>query len=189
MLSFVEVFIIFVMILIMFMFIKNKYSEVEYFKSDIDARFYLVRKLPDMDQAADFLANINMDLIKLVRHMIAKYPNNKDVVQLYNNYNPTAVSEGSPDSGYTSYSINKGEKIVLCIRQKNKSFVDKNVVMYVAIHELAHAMTSEIGHTALFWNNFKLLLENAIEINIYTKQDFNNTPEEYCGIQINNSII
>ncbi len=189
MLMFVEVFIIFTMLIILFMFIKNRYSEVEYFKSEVDARFYLVRKLPDMNQAANYLADVNKELITLVRHMVAKYPNNKDVIQLYNNYNPNAVSEGSPDSGYTSYSINKGEKIVLCIRQKDKSFVDKNIVMYVAIHELAHTMTTDVGHTPTFWNNFKLLLENAIEINIYSKQDFANVPEEYCGIQINNSII
>lgn len=186
---FVEIFIIFVMILIIIMFIQKHYGEVEYFRSDVDDRYYLVRKLPDMSEAANFLAEINSKLVKLIRHMVAKYPDNSDVVQLYKNYNPAALSEGSVDSGYTSYSINKGEKLILCIRQKDKTFVDMNVVVYVSIHELAHIMTKEIGHTSTFWSNFKFLLNEAILIGIYEKKDFKNEPEEYCGIQINNSII
>lgn len=187
--KFVEVFIIFVMILIIIMFIQQHYGEVEYFKSDVDDRYYLVRKLPDMGGAADYLADINKKLVSLIRHMVAKYPDNKDVEQLYLKYNPSALSEGSADSGYTSYSINKGEKVILCIRQKDKSFVDKNIVTYVAIHELAHIMTSEIGHTTTFWNNFRFLLNEAVAIGIYEKQDYKSDPQEYCGIKITNSII
>jgi WLM domain len=62
------------------------------------------------------------------------------------------------ENGYTSYSVNKGEKIVMCVRQKDNSLVPKNVVMYVGIHELSHIMTSDIGHTPEFWDNFKFLL-------------------------------
>ena len=186
---FVEIFIVFVMVLIVIMFIQKHYSEVEYFRSDADDRYYLVRKMPNMSEAANYLADINDRLVKLIRHMIAKYPDNADAIQLYKKYNPSALSEGSVESGFTSYSINKGEKLILCIRQKDQSFVDKNIVMYVAIHELAHIMTKDIGHTSAFWNNFKFLLNEAVSIGIYIKKDFKNKPEEYCGIQINNSII
>ena len=186
---FIELFVIFVMIIIIVMFIQRQRGEVEYFKSSIDERYYLVRKLPDMKEAADYLADVNKKLVNLVRHMVAKYPDNSEVIQLYKNYKPDAISEGSADTGYTSYSINKGEKIILCIRQKDKTFVDKNIVLYVAIHEIAHVMTKEIGHTKAFWDNFKFLLDEAIKIGVYHKQDFNNKPEEYCGIEINNSVI
>lgn len=186
---FIELFVIFVMVVIIVMFIQRQRGEVEYFKSSVDERYYLVRKLPDMKDAADYLADINKKLVKLVRHMVAKYPDNDDVLQLYKNYKPDSISEGSADTGYTSYSINKGEKIILCIRQKDKTFVDKNIVMYVAIHEIAHVMTKDVGHTKSFWSNFKFLLEEAININVYNRQDFNNIPQEYCGIEINNSVV
>lgn len=185
----IELFVIFVMAVILIMFIQNHYGEVDYVQSSLDNIEYLVRNLPDKQQAADYLADINNKLKKLVRHMFAKYPNNSDVKQLYTNYNPDAVSEGSVESGYTSYSVNKGEKIILCIRQVDKSFVDKNVVMYVAIHELGHLMTPEIGHTQRFWKNFKWLLEEAIDIGVYTKINYAKEPSEYCGISITNSII
>ena len=187
--NFFELFLVFAMILIIIMFVQNHYGEVEYIKSKLDNRLYLVRKLPQKQEAADFLADVNIKLQKLVKHMMAKYPDNKEVTQMYNNYNPNSLSEGSVESGYTSYSVNKGEKVILCIRQVDHTFVEKNVVMYVAIHELAHIMTTEVGHTDTFWKNFKLLLEEAIKLDIYKKVDFGTKPQDYCGIKITNSII
>lgn len=186
---FIELFVIFVMTIILVMYIQNHYGEVEYVVSDIDKRSYLVQKLPDKQEAANYLARVNQDLYKLAKHMIAKYPNNPDVHQLFKNYNQDALSEGSVESGYTSYSVNKGEKLILCIRQKNKQFVEKNVIMYVAIHELAHIMTPEVGHTPAFWENFKFLLKEAISLDIYKKINFKDNPHEYCGISITSSII
>jgi predicted metal-dependent hydrolase len=171
------------------MYIQNQYSEVEYVISKIDGRRYIVRKLPDSQEAADLLAKVNKDLLSLVKHAMARFPQNDDIIRLYENYNPNAISEGSIESGYTSYSVNKGEKLILCIRQKNNSFVDKNVLLYVAIHELAHIMTKEVGHTDSFWNNFKFLLKESIDIKIYNKVDFNQAPKDYCGIQITSSVI
>ncbi len=188
--NFVELFIIFVIIVILIMYINSVInSEVEYVKSKVDGRMYLVRSLSDKQKAADMLAEINQDLQKLVKHMIAKYPENNDCKRLYANYNPDAISEGSPDSGYTSYSVNKGEAVIICIRQKDNSFVDKNIVLYPAIHELGHIMTSEIGHTPLFWNNFKWILKESVSIGIYKKVDFDNKSEDYCGIKIKSSVI
>lgn len=188
--SFVEVFILVIIVLMLGMYANNTLNaEVEYFQSDVDKRKYLVRSLPDKQQAANMLAEINRDLMTLIQHMRTKYPDSEDVKRMYRNYNPSAMSEGSPDSGYTSYSVNKGEKLVICIRNSDNSFVDKNVVMYPAIHELAHIMTHEVGHTKLFWENFQFLLKEAVEIGLYKKIDFKNSPTPYCGITIKSSVI
>lgn len=187
--GFAEGFAIFIMIVILVMYIQNYYNEIERVVSKVDGRKYIVRKLDDSQQAANLLARINKDLLALIHHMMAKYPNREDAKRLYQNFNPDSISEGSIDSGYTSYSVNKGEKIILCIRQKDNSFVSQNVLMYVAIHELAHLMTEEVGHTDTFWDNFKFLLEEAIKINLYVKVDFNNAPKDYCGIKITTSVI
>ena len=180
--------IVILAILIMYVYGDGGSSEVEY-KTGLDGRRYLVRSMPDSQAAADLLADINMDLVLLVQHMVAKYPNNDDVLNLWRKFDPLTVSEGSIESGYTSYSVNKGEKIILCIRQRDDSFVDKNVLLYVAIHELAHIMTHEVGHTTLFWGNFRFLLNDAIDIGVYRRVDFDNRPEDYCGIQIASSVI
>lgn len=46
----------------------------------------------------------------------------------------STLSEGCSEYGYTSYSVKKGEEIVLCIRKSNNYFVDINTK-----HEL-HAL-------------------------------------------------
>ena len=82
--------------------------------------------------------------------------------------------------------LKKGEKIVFCLRSRdeNEELVDPNVLMFVALHELAHVMTKSIGHTKEFWDNFRILLRNAIKLNIYKRVNYNEKPVEYCGVKI-----
>ena len=186
--SFTEAFILFVMVLIIIMYVRQHYGEVELFDAS-DGRRYVVRKLPDRERAAELLVGINDRLTRLVQHMVAKYPGDRDVERMHANYNPDAMSEGGTEVGYTSYSVNKGEKIVMCLRQPDNSFVDENVLTYVAVHELGHLMTDEVGHTPKFWANFRRLAADAIEIGVYARVDFGRTPEPYCGIKITSSVV
>ena len=188
--TFTDVFIFCIMGLILLMYVRKYYTEVEYLTSHVDGKDYLVRKMPDSQEAADRLAKLNILLVELISHVVAKYgEDNPDIVRLSQRFNPEAVSEGGMESGYTSYSINKGERIVMCIRQTDGTFVDENVVVYVAIHELAHIMTPEIGHTPAFWANFRFLLREAVETGIYEKMDYKKFPRDYCGIRISSSVI
>ena len=81
---------------------------------------------------------------------------------------------------------NKGEKIAFCLNRKKEGgqLIDLNTLTFVAIHELAHVMTKEEGHKLVFWQNFKFLLENAKEANIYQPVNYKQTPKEYCGMKI-----
>ena len=45
-------------------------------------------------------------------------------------------------------------------------------------------MSSSVGHTDEFWENFKFLLDNAVEQKIYTPVDYKNDPQPYCGMDI-----
>lgn len=191
-LSYTEYFVIFIIVFILGVFIYTHMdSEVEYVRSTVDGRAYLVQSLPDKQKAADMLASINADIITLIKHLQRKMPDAEITKLLYKNYNPNAVSEGSPDSGYTSFSVNKGEKLVICIRHndKTKSFVEKNVIMYPVFHEVSHLACREIGHTPLFWETFKVVLQEAINVGLYTKIDFKSRPEPYCGIKITSSVL
>lgn len=187
--DFIGAFVLFVVAIVVFMWVQSKLQEVEMVKSAVDGRTYLVRKLPDSQAAADMIARINQKNQQLIKHMIAQYTDNPAVRRLYERYNPDSLSEGSPDSGYTSYSVNKGEKIVLCVRQSDMSFVDFNVLLYVTVHELAHLMTASTGHTKEFWDNNKFLLKQAVQLGLYEKTDYGASPVAYCGIRIQQSVI
>lgn len=180
--------LIFLMVTI-FIFLESKSSDVTYVVSSVDNRKYLVRNLPDKKQAANILANTRKKLVSLCDILEEKYSKNKSIIRLIRNFRPDNLIESDGGSKYTSYAVNKGEKIVFCLRSRNskEELVDENLLMFVALHELAHVMTKSIGHTDEFWNNFKFLLKHAIENNLYQKHDFRKKPEKYCGTTITDS--
>jgi hypothetical protein len=65
-----------------------------------------------------------------------------------------------------SYTINK-KKVYLCLKDENGEYYDDNMLMFVAIHELAHVLCDEIGHTDKFQNIFQDLLNKAADLEIY----------------------
>jgi len=77
----------------------------------------------------------------------------------------------------------------MCLRQRDESeqLVDDNILIFVALHEMAHIGTVSIGHTKEFWNHFAWLLEQAEKLDIYTFQNFAAHPVEYCGVHITDS--
>jgi predicted metal-dependent hydrolase len=161
----------------------------EYVTSTIDERKYLVRSLPDKQEAADLLAETSEELHKLIKHMEKMNPKDPRTERLVINFNRDSICEGVDSNEYTSYSVNKGEQIIFCLRQKDKNntLVDLNTILFVGIHELAHLCTVSIGHTDEFWENFRWLLQEAIQIGVYTEQDYKSKPQKYCGINITSS--
>jgi predicted metal-dependent hydrolase len=189
--QFLAIFLIAIIIFISYIYYESKFSDVSYTKSDIDNKEYLVRNLPDNVQAANTIALICKRLLKLKNHLQEKYPNNTITKRIVKKLNLKNISEGAYDVKYTSYSINKGEKIVLCLRSRTEPNVNKlepiNILMFVTLHEVAHIGTESIGHTNEFWNTFKFILKESIDINIYKHHDFEKDPKEYCGTTITDS--
>lgn len=183
--------IVLIMALCAVFYVKEHFSEMEYVRSSVDGRRYLVKNLPDSQAAADLLARLNERLGKVVEHMVKTDGNNPDVKRLKRNYNPDHISEGDDDTSYTSYSINKGEQIVFCIRSRDSKAKLENIntLMYVGTHELSHLMTKDVGHTTAFWANFKILMEQAVQLGLYKKIDYEEKPKDYCGIKITSNVL
>jgi hypothetical protein len=162
--------------------------DMSYVKSTVDDNSYLVRNLPDKLEAANRLAEVRSRILRLMTHFKQSKTDNQIALDILKNFDadPTRFSESTPDSSYTSFTLNKGEKIHVCLRQKNSSqdLVDVNVLTFVTLHEVGHIGTREIGHTPLFWNNFAWILKQAEELGIYEFQNFAEQPVPYCGISI-----
>jgi predicted transcriptional regulator len=169
---------------------KGKY-EMAYVESTVDNKKYLVRNMKDKEEAANRMAKIRSKLLRLMKHLEQTYKDRPFVKQIVKNFdaNPERFTESTPDASYTSYSVNKGEKIFMCLRQRDEeeNLVDDNILVFVALHEMSHIGTSSIGHTKEFWNHFAWLLEKAEKLDIYTYQDFAAHPVEYCGVFITDS--
>ena len=161
---------------------------LEKVKSRVNGETYMVRSLPDKEDAADLLANIATQLTLLMRHLEKTAPDDGRAKRFLELFNPQRISEGPESNKYTSYSINKGEKIVFCLRHKPKDdLVDLNTMMFVALHEIAHICTTEVGHPPSFWSNFQWLLKESVNIGVYKDQNFKEQPQAYCGIKITDS--
>lgn len=155
--------------------------------SEVDGKKYCVRDRSKLSETADLLAQVTNKCEDLVKHVDKKYKGENDgVVRLVENFNPKSISETLPNSELTAYSENKGEKIAFCLTKNKTSqkLIDLNTLTFVAIHELSHLMTKSVGHKLDFWQNFKFLLENAKEANIYQPVDYKNKPKDFCGMTI-----
>jgi len=189
--------IIFIVIIAVAIYYFSNKGDVVYVTSDIDDKQYLVRDLPDKQQAANMLARIKQNIMTLTKYLVENKNSEKFkpyipyIDQLANKIKNVVITESSGDSVYTSYSVNKGDEIVFCLRsRKNKDKMhDINLVMYVALHEMAHVACPEFGHTELFKKIFAFLTEVAISLGLYKKMDFEAEPVEYCGLTITDSII
>jgi hypothetical protein len=189
-----------VLVFVIYIYLENRTYDVTYVKSAIDNNEYLVRNLGDKQKAADLLAKVKSKLTALTQYLLTlnddklkKYSKKASLDEMKDNisrlnkrFQPDNISESTPHEKYTSYSVNKGEKIVFCLRTKNKkeTLINENIIMFVALHELSHVMTKSVGHTTEFWNNFQFLLKIAVKLQLYNNTNYNDTPVDYCGTQI-----
>lgn len=173
------------------------YKESDYFQlkcivSTLDGDKYCVRERNKlkMKEAADLLAKTSEKMQKLVDYVYEKHPDDERVKRLVKKFNPNKIVETLPTSEFTAYSENKGKKIAFCLNKEkdnNNNLIDENTLMFVAIHEMSHVCTKSIGHKKDFWDNFKFLLEQAKDANLYTPIDYSKKNEDYCGMKISDN--
>jgi len=179
--------LIFILIIAYKIYISSDSFQLRCIISDINGNKYCVRDRAKLEMAADKLADVNNKLNRLVKYLGEKYPEKDNVKRLVKGYNPKKIYETLPTSEYTAYSENKGEKLAFCLDTEKNSkgrIIDDNTLMYVALHEVSHIATKSIGHGDEFWNNFKFMLTEAKEINIYNPIDYKKNPARYCGMNI-----
>lgn len=163
---------------------------------------------PDKQDAAMLLHTVSERVDDILDCLEAKYLmqgkndheryglSRQDIVtglqNIRNRFSPTRIREINPDNlmGYTSYTEGKND-LVLCLRHKTGpmkgQLYDYNTIMFVVLHEVAHMMNNNWGHTPHYWNLFSFLLKNAHDCGYYTPVDYGVHPIDYCGMEIKNN--
>lgn len=138
----------------------------------------------------DSLRKINLQQVKkeidnFIKILRRDYPNDERVKLLSRRYKNTKIYESSEPETYT---LNKGEEMKVCLQNYKKGSTtpvsDKNVLMFVILHELAHIMSISNHHTDEFWNNFEFLLKEAAKQEVYQPVDYQYNPVWYCAMEI-----
>lgn len=190
------IFILFVLVAIA----HNAYQTINMKKiQGADGNTYMVRDVDDKLQAVQTLVTLRQKLISLIDYVYNKLSKSSDPTSI--KYLPyvrkikeklpyVTIKETPAHTSYTSFSVNKGQELNFCIRsKKNNSMHHINDLLYVAIHEIAHIGCPEIGHTKLFYDINIFLLKQAVEFNMYQYTNYDSRPIEYCGIDLNHSVL
>ena len=173
-------------------------KDISFQKSIISKESYMVRNLPDKKKAADVIARLVNDLRLLKDKCYKDLKLGKEddekmelyIKRIYDRFDGIVFRESSADSQYTSYTVNKGDEMVLCIRSKKTGKIHNyNILIYVAIHELAHVGCPEIGHTKLFFKINRYLLRKGIQLGLYKYEDYKIYQKSYCGMKVNNNVL
>lgn len=200
-----SLFVIFVILLIfiIILYLRTDDRNMIYAISDIDNKLYMVRNTDDKQHAVNLLGNINKNINDISEYMNYNLNNpNNNKKEIYNEFKPyilrlknrikdIIIKESSEKSLYTSYTVNKGEQIIFCIRSKlidnhinTGTLHNINLIMYVVLHEISHIACPEYGHTTLFKRIFAFFCDEACDLGIYKRIDFKSSPTEYCGMII-----
>ena len=79
--------------------------------------------------------------------------------------------------------IKRKQDVFLCLKDENNNYYDYNMLVYVAIHECAHALSptyDDVHESKEFQENFQILLNRATELGIYDPSQ--PLLQHYCGI-------
>jgi len=166
-----------------------QYQNFTYKTSRVDGMEYMVKNNHLAQESADALGEINTRLVKLIDHVKTRRTPPGYLGRL-SKYNPYSLNENIWNID-TTYTVNKGQNMTFCLspRHPETRVYEINILMYVAIHELAHVSSISVGHTPEFLLNFKSLLGYAIEAGLYEYIDYQKSPVEYCGLNITDSVL
>lgn len=193
--------IVILIIIIFYKIIRKQYDRfsIRYnvlYPSTMDDQYYYVHERhEDMQNAADMFAEINYIVTIFIDQLYNKYKDSNNsskrsiAVFLKSRYNANNIRENSPLNVEkdTSYTINKGDLIAMCIRSgmEYNQIHDIDITLFVTLHELTHISISAYDHPDDFWESFKFILIEAENFGLYISPDFATYPVEYCGIKIN----
>ena len=192
--------LIILVMLIILLFVKLFYngSKVHFI---INGEHYQVaQEYADAFQAANTMAKLNDRILTFLRYLKKKYsaenavgnmsnesPERMDVVQrILVGYNPEVLVENDPRfSKETAYTINKGTKMMFCLRdRKTLKLHDVDTLLFVALHEISHIGNKAWEHGTDFWEIFKFVLKEANESGVYTPVNYAKENIVYCGLTV-----
>ena len=187
----VIVFIIFILFFTIIISIINEHSELflEYRVASHNNKTYGIQEeFNESHKALELLAKLHEEMDKFVIDLSKKYPNDDRVLRLVRGMKSIKIEEAPHDDG-SSYTINKGELMALCLREKkgNHPFHDYNTLQFVMIHEMAHITSISEGHNQEFITNFRFLLREASKLGYYDPINYSQSPINYCGINVTNN--
>jgi translation elongation factor EF-Ts len=125
--------LIILIIIFIYIFIHLNKNNLVYVESQTGTKF-LVNNEPDKQLKSDIISKVVENMYKLKNHLVKNIEEFQDmepyIKQLDENFNEsrTTIYETDPTTEYTSYSVNKGEELSICL--KSKKMVKYIILIY-----------------------------------------------------------
>ena len=149
-------------------------------------------KYEDCYQAAVMLHRCNKFIMRFLRHLNRKYTIHEpgrpkeSAGRILLNYNPERLIESVANGEDTAYTINKGERMHMCVRSaKDGSLHDIEICKFIILHELAHIGNKKWGHGVDYWETFKWVLHEAYISGLFQPVDYSLYPIVWCSMKVN----
>ena len=207
----IPIIIFFVIVGILYLLFKLVFDGTSRFTSNIFNKQYEVRG--ETEQIKQIKSNLLGDVYHRLETLVSTLRNDQSlqtdiaVQRLITNWNRGIIlKETGVMESDAAYVINKQYMSICLVNFCNttkcnniNSLENLNLLAYVGIHELAHIMSLEIGHSDEFRTNFRFLLNYAKKIDYYDSIlkstiklyiDLNDlpTPDNFCGVSVVNTI-
>jgi hypothetical protein len=170
--------------------IENCELFIEYKISNKNNKKYGIQeKFNEPETALDILAKLDDTMSNFIKDLKQKYPSDDRVKRLEKGFKRAQIEEAPDEENTTSYTVNKGDVMALCLRHKtdNRPFHDIGTLSFVIIHEMAHIASITEGHNDEFVTNFIFLLKEAANLGYYTPVNYKHNPITYCGLSVTNN--
>lgn len=134
------------------------------------------------------LSELKSKIVEFQAYLTKHHPRDKRVKRINENMDPENIKETDVDDPNTSYTVEKGEEIRLCLKDKKTGrYHDQNLLFFVAVHEMAHVASKTFGHNTEFLRNFRWLLNEAVRAHLYVPENYSANPQNFCGTVVNES--
>ena len=134
--------------------------------------------------------NLNFDNKKKIKNLKSKL---KILIDELKKQYPTHSGINNLDDNIIIKNLPRYKKKVAYTYNKNVIYIcledNENELFFILLHELSHIITETLGHNKMFWNNFKLLLNTSIQLNLYKYKNYKINPVNYCGKLIDDTPI
>ena len=94
----------------------QKMKMPKHLNPDIWKAALFIENAEDKQEAADTLGRLTKHLLRLLDSI--KSDNKDGVKRLIDKFDPNQITENIPGSMYVAYSVNKGDELSICIREK-----------------------------------------------------------------------
>ena len=173
-------------IVLILLFVWFCYQHIESFSNvqviSSSNRSFQVLDEKDAQSATELLSQVSVSMDHFLTDISQSYPTHMGLDRIRKQWSYQKLAEGRYDQpNITSYTVNKGERIVLCLRSSQGKLHQENLIFYVLLHELAHIMslsTSTEYHNQEFKDNLNWLVTQAHERHYLET----SKAVDYCGM-------